>query len=69
MWRISRMKESGIEPTEEELEQKRVELLLAQPATEVEWQQHYFGRILSAEEREAIERIRQKQLDLFDEKK
>jgi len=59
----------GTKPPEEEIEQKRAEILLALPATEVEWQQHYFGRLLSAEETEAINRIRQKQLSLFDEKK
>lgn len=69
VWEVNEEKRLGTKPLEEEIEQKRAEILLALPATEVEWQQHYFGRILSAEEIEAINRIRQKQLNLFDEKK
>mgnify|MGYP000928200673 CR=1 FL=1 len=69
IWEINEEKRLGTKPPEEEIEQKRAEILLALPATEVEWQRHYFGRLLSAEETEAINRIRQKQLSLFDEKK
>lgn len=70
VWRMNYIKEHGNqEPTEEELETQKGMLLMQLPNGEAEWQQHHFGRLLSSEETEIINKIRHKQLDLFEEKK